>query len=275
MADHGGERAIAGPRDAAHLCRQPKPPPRCSARRYVARPRALRGRAPRRPRAVPSADESPALDRRGAPRERRPRARPRRRGRLAGLEPGPVAALVPAPLARAGARAVGSSRRLLHLARRLRDPRTDLGLDYETVELPAVDGSTLRGWFVPGEPGRRRGSWPCTAAASTGASSCARSPPCTGPATRSSSSTAASRGSATARRAASRSGSRERGRRRSGGLGEADPRARARRADRHVAGSRERHRRRRRRSLDRRRDRRELLHQHPRPGPRTSAASRT
>jgi alpha-beta hydrolase superfamily lysophospholipase len=38
-----------------------------------------------------------------------------------------------------------------------RDPRTDLGLDYETVEFPARDGSTLRGWFVPGEPGATAG----------------------------------------------------------------------------------------------------------------------
>lgn len=38
-----------------------------------------------------------------------------------------------------------------------RDPRTDLGLDYETVEFPAVDGSTLRGWFVPGTPGATAG----------------------------------------------------------------------------------------------------------------------
>lgn len=38
-----------------------------------------------------------------------------------------------------------------------RDPRTDLGLDYETVELPASDGSTLRGWLVPGEPGATAG----------------------------------------------------------------------------------------------------------------------
>ena len=38
-----------------------------------------------------------------------------------------------------------------------RDPRTDLGLDYETVEFPAVDGSTLRGWFVAGAPGATAG----------------------------------------------------------------------------------------------------------------------
>jgi hypothetical protein len=38
-----------------------------------------------------------------------------------------------------------------------RDPRTDLGLDYDTVEFPARDGSTLRGWFVPGEPGATAG----------------------------------------------------------------------------------------------------------------------
>ncbi len=38
-----------------------------------------------------------------------------------------------------------------------RDPRTDLGLDYEAVELPARDGSTLRGWFVPGDPGATAG----------------------------------------------------------------------------------------------------------------------
>jgi len=38
-----------------------------------------------------------------------------------------------------------------------RDPRTDLGLDYETVELSARDGSTLRGWYVPGEAGATAG----------------------------------------------------------------------------------------------------------------------
>ena len=62
-----------------------------------------------------------------------------------------------------------------------RDPRTDLGLDYETVELPARDGSTLRGWLVPGASrARPPGSSPCTAAAPTGASSCARFPRSTG-----------------------------------------------------------------------------------------------
>ena len=29
------------------------------------------------------------------------------------------------------------------------DPRTELGLDFEDVEFSAIDGSTLRGWFVP------------------------------------------------------------------------------------------------------------------------------
>ena len=29
------------------------------------------------------------------------------------------------------------------------DPMTDFGFDYEVVEFDAVDGSTLRGWFVP------------------------------------------------------------------------------------------------------------------------------
>jgi alpha-beta hydrolase superfamily lysophospholipase len=38
-----------------------------------------------------------------------------------------------------------------------RDPRADLGLDYESVELPARDGSILRGWFVPGAPGATAG----------------------------------------------------------------------------------------------------------------------
>lgn len=37
------------------------------------------------------------------------------------------------------------------------DPTTDLGLAYETVEFPAVDGSTLRGWFVPAGPDRTVG----------------------------------------------------------------------------------------------------------------------
>jgi len=36
-----------------------------------------------------------------------------------------------------------------------RDPQSDLGLAYETVEIPARDGSTLRGWFVAGAPDSR------------------------------------------------------------------------------------------------------------------------
>ena len=35
----------------------------------------------------------------------------------------------------------------------LNDPRTDFGIAYEDVEFPAVDGSTLRGWWVPGVEG--------------------------------------------------------------------------------------------------------------------------
>jgi fermentation-respiration switch protein FrsA (DUF1100 family) len=38
-----------------------------------------------------------------------------------------------------------------------RDPGQDLGLAFEAVEFPAVDGSTLRGWWVPGESGARAG----------------------------------------------------------------------------------------------------------------------
>lgn len=38
-----------------------------------------------------------------------------------------------------------------------RDPQTDLGLEFETVELPARDGSVLRGWYVPGQPGATAG----------------------------------------------------------------------------------------------------------------------
>jgi pimeloyl-ACP methyl ester carboxylesterase len=38
-----------------------------------------------------------------------------------------------------------------------RDPETDLGLAYETVEIPAGEGSTLRGWVVPGEAGATAG----------------------------------------------------------------------------------------------------------------------
>jgi alpha-beta hydrolase superfamily lysophospholipase len=38
-----------------------------------------------------------------------------------------------------------------------RDPQADLGLDFETVELPARDGSVLRGWWVPGQPGATAG----------------------------------------------------------------------------------------------------------------------
>ncbi len=37
----------------------------------------------------------------------------------------------------------------------VRDPLTDLGLVYQDVEFPAVDGSTLRGWLVPGAHGGR------------------------------------------------------------------------------------------------------------------------
>src|SRR5512134_340656 len=38
-----------------------------------------------------------------------------------------------------------------------RDPRADLGLDYESVEFPARDGGALRGWLVPGAPGATAG----------------------------------------------------------------------------------------------------------------------
>lgn len=38
-----------------------------------------------------------------------------------------------------------------------RDPMTDLGLAYEAFETPARDGSTLRGWVVPGAPHPRVG----------------------------------------------------------------------------------------------------------------------
>ncbi len=33
-----------------------------------------------------------------------------------------------------------------------RDPQSDLGVAFEDVSFPAVDGSTLRGWLVPGTP---------------------------------------------------------------------------------------------------------------------------
>jgi len=39
------------------------------------------------------------------------------------------------------------------LDRFIHDPRTDLGLEFEDVSFPAADGSTLRGWFVPGRSG--------------------------------------------------------------------------------------------------------------------------
>lgn len=39
----------------------------------------------------------------------------------------------------------------------LNDPRTDFGLAYEEVEFVAVDGSTLRGWWVPGVEGAAAG----------------------------------------------------------------------------------------------------------------------
>ena len=35
----------------------------------------------------------------------------------------------------------------------LNDPHTDFGIDYQDVEFPARDGSTLRGWWVPGAEG--------------------------------------------------------------------------------------------------------------------------
>jgi len=38
-----------------------------------------------------------------------------------------------------------------------RDPEADLGLAYETVEIPASGGATLRGWVVPGAPRARAG----------------------------------------------------------------------------------------------------------------------
>ncbi|MDJ0869101.1 MAG: alpha/beta hydrolase [Myxococcota bacterium] len=38
----------------------------------------------------------------------------------------------------------------------LRDPGHDFGLPFETVEFPAVDGSTLRGWLVPGRSDAQR-----------------------------------------------------------------------------------------------------------------------
>jgi fermentation-respiration switch protein FrsA (DUF1100 family) len=38
-----------------------------------------------------------------------------------------------------------------------RDPQADLGLPFESVELAARDGSVLRGWYVPGEPGATAG----------------------------------------------------------------------------------------------------------------------
>ncbi len=38
-----------------------------------------------------------------------------------------------------------------------RDPGTDLGLAYENIEVPAIDGASLRGWLVPGRPGATAG----------------------------------------------------------------------------------------------------------------------
>jgi alpha-beta hydrolase superfamily lysophospholipase len=38
-----------------------------------------------------------------------------------------------------------------------RDPRADLGLDFEDVELPGPGGATLRGWWVPGAQGATAG----------------------------------------------------------------------------------------------------------------------
>ena len=35
----------------------------------------------------------------------------------------------------------------------LNDPRTDFGIAYDDVTFPAIDGSTLRGWWVPGVEG--------------------------------------------------------------------------------------------------------------------------
>lgn len=39
----------------------------------------------------------------------------------------------------------------------LNDPKTDFGVAYEEIEFEAVDGSTLRGWWVPGAPGAKSG----------------------------------------------------------------------------------------------------------------------
>lgn len=35
------------------------------------------------------------------------------------------------------------------------DPQVDFGLPFEEVQFPAIDGSTLRGWFVPGNAATR------------------------------------------------------------------------------------------------------------------------
>jgi len=50
-------------------------------------------------------------------------------------------------------RAPGPGWQRLDWAGRHRDPQAELGLAYESVAFPAVDGSTLRGWYVPGAPG--------------------------------------------------------------------------------------------------------------------------
>lgn len=38
-----------------------------------------------------------------------------------------------------------------------RDPTADLGLAYEEIEIPSVDGAILRGWYVPGAPNANAG----------------------------------------------------------------------------------------------------------------------
>jgi pimeloyl-ACP methyl ester carboxylesterase len=38
------------------------------------------------------------------------------------------------------------------LGKFIHDPFVDLGIAFENVEFPAVDGKTLRGWLVPGDP---------------------------------------------------------------------------------------------------------------------------
>ena len=75
---------------------------------------------------------------------------------MAWLEPGAPTAPLRAQDTRQGLRPIDLAS-FSHWAGGYRDPRTDLGLDFEEVELPGPAGATLRGWWVPGAEGATAG----------------------------------------------------------------------------------------------------------------------